>query len=153
MEWLYKLEEEHKKEMAYFYMTMCAFSFAVCSLAFKLLINIPSLQILIWRCVITCIFCYIFAQKFNIDYCIKDVTLNRNVILVTLLMTPASVFWFYGLRFMPMSESIVLNLVSPITAGLAGYVILKEPYTMKQIGFALIGLLGVILVSRPESLF
>ena len=68
-------------------------------------------------------------------------------------MTPASMAWFYGLKFMPMSESIVLSLVSPISTGIFGYFLLNEPYSKEMIGFALIGMIGVILVARPEFLF
>ena len=57
-----KYEKTHAKNMAYFYMTMCAFNFAICGLSFKLLYNLPAMEILTWRCVITIIWCYFWGD-------------------------------------------------------------------------------------------
>lgn len=41
-------------------------------------------------------------------------------------MTPSTLGWFYGLKFMPMSECIVLDLTAPIASGILGVFMLKE---------------------------
>jgi len=52
-----------QKYAAYAFMTLCAFSFAVCGLGFELLAKqMPCQQILIFRCIITCICCWVIGK-------------------------------------------------------------------------------------------
>ena len=106
-------------------MTMCAFCFATVSLAFKLLPNIPPMQILWYRMFISVLIIYVIGHIYKTKIYIKNSQDHFNLVLRCSLYIPASVTWFYGLKFMPMSESIVLNLCSPIAAGILGSFILN----------------------------
>jgi len=61
--------------------------------------------------------------------------------------------WFWSLRLLPLSESTLINFLSPVWTAAFGFCILKERITRLEIlgmGFSFI---GILLVARPPFIF
>jgi len=69
-------------------------------------------------------------------------------------------FWgvfglYYSLAYLDLSDAKVITFLAPIVATLACSIVpaLKEPFTRHEFGAAIVSLTGVVLISRPGSLF
>ncbi|KAJ8597259.1 DUF6-domain-containing protein [Rhizopogon salebrosus TDB-379] len=60
---------------------------------------------------------------------------------------------YWSLQYLSVADATVLTFLKPLTTALAGWIFLKEGYSIKQ-GFAAVcSLLGVVLIARPPFLF
>ncbi|EPS37337.1 hypothetical protein H072_8983 [Dactylellina haptotyla CBS 200.50] len=60
---------------------------------------------------------------------------------------------FYSLAYLDISDATVITFLAPSVAGVACWVILKEPFTKVEMLAGFISLMGVVLIARPTSLF
>jgi len=60
--------------------------------------------------------------------------------------------FYYSLRFLPISEAIVINFLAPMVAAFASGLISGKPATIAQQIAGAISILGVVLVSQPWHL-
>ncbi|KAF8258679.1 hypothetical protein EI94DRAFT_1753927 [Lactarius quietus] len=60
---------------------------------------------------------------------------------------------YFALQHLSLSDVTVLKFFVPFLTGLFGAMLLKEPYTIKEILAGLCSFVGVILVARPQFLF
>jgi len=64
-----------------------------------------------------------------------------------------ALFGFYwALQYLSVADATVLMFLAPITTAVAGSILLKESYSIKQAISAVCSLLGVILIARPPFL-
>ena len=82
-------------------------------------------------------------------------SLKTNYPVLTLLRSlsgiVAMVSWFYGLAYVPTAEATALSFTAAIFTALAAFIFLKEKMRIRRwaaIGF---GLIGVIIVLRPNT--
>ncbi|EPQ53268.1 DUF6-domain-containing protein [Gloeophyllum trabeum ATCC 11539] len=60
---------------------------------------------------------------------------------------------YYSLNYLSLSDATVLTFLSPFTTAIAGALLLKEKFTLKQALAGLCSFGGVILIARPAFLF
>jgi len=51
---------------------------------------------------------------------------------------------YYGLRYLTLSDAAVLTFLAPNMVGVAGYFLLKEPFSKKQAMAGVFSLIGVV---------
>ena len=61
------------------------------------------------------------------------------------------VFYFFGLKYLPLTENIAIVHSAPILAALLAVPILKEKLGIHRISAIIIGFVGVIIIVRPGS--
>ncbi len=59
--------------------------------------------------------------------------------------------FFYAIAHLPLSSAMIFTYSSPVFIPLVAWVFLKEPMTRRAWGAALIGFVGVLMVSKPDS--
>lgn len=59
--------------------------------------------------------------------------------------------FFYAIAHLPLSSAMVFTYSSPVFIPLVAWLFLKEPLTTQAIAAALIGFIGVLLVSKPGN--
>ncbi|KAJ1325075.1 U3 small nucleolar RNA-associated protein 25 [Microdochium nivale] len=60
---------------------------------------------------------------------------------------------WYSLRYLPLADATVISFLAPNLSGYMCHVILHEPYTRTEQLASMLALAGVILITRPLSLF
>ncbi|KAJ8597256.1 drug/metabolite transporter superfamily [Rhizopogon salebrosus TDB-379] len=61
--------------------------------------------------------------------------------------------FYWALQYLSVADATVLTFLTPLTTTVAGFILLKESYSVKQAVSAVCSLLGVILIARPPFLF
>ena len=127
---------------------MC--SNAVCV---KLLVNIPPFELLFFRSILLLVFLAIYISYFNNQIAINDRKNRRLILFQSLLAFFLGYCYFYGIKNMPLSEAIVIMYTNPMFTGFLAWILVKEYYPLYEKLSALISVVGVILMIRPEFLF
>lgn len=60
---------------------------------------------------------------------------------------------WYSMMYIPLAEATVFTFLTPSVSGYICYVLLKDPFTRKEQIASVVALFGVILITRPLSLF
>ncbi|OJA18256.1 hypothetical protein AZE42_13185 [Rhizopogon vesiculosus] len=60
---------------------------------------------------------------------------------------------YWSLQYLSVADTTVLTFLAPLATALAGWIFLKEGYSVKQGVAAVFSLLGVVLIARPPFLF
>ncbi|KAG0706475.1 hypothetical protein DFH29DRAFT_901191 [Suillus ampliporus] len=60
---------------------------------------------------------------------------------------------YLSIQYMSVADATALGFLKPIIAGVAGCILLKERYSVKQAVAGVCSLLGVLLIARPPFLF
>ena len=60
---------------------------------------------------------------------------------------------FLAIQFIPIGETIVLMMLSPLWSALGAYLLLGEPWWIKELGATVVSIGGAILVARPAVFF
>lgn len=71
-------------------------------------------------------------------------------LLLALLVSLAALFFFWGLRFLPLANNVMLFFAQPLLLVVISGLFLGEPATRTKIGVVLIGLAGAVIVIRPN---
>ncbi|BDC18496.1 DMT family transporter [Acidianus sp. HS-5] len=83
----------------------------------------------------------------------RKLTVNKDVILLSVFTTLSTLFWAYGLLYVEPSESAVLSYTMPLIAIPLSVAILKEKTRKSEIIGISIGFLGVILYSLSLGIY
>lgn len=59
----------------------------------------------------------------------------------------------WSMMYLPLAEATVITFLAPVLAGYICHLILKDPFTRREQLGALVALIGVVLIARPDSLF
>ncbi|KAI0290236.1 hypothetical protein BC826DRAFT_1027947 [Russula brevipes] len=60
---------------------------------------------------------------------------------------------YFSLKYLSLSDAVVLKFLAPILTGFSGAIFLKEPLSLKEVLAGLCSFSGVILIARPQALF
>ncbi|KAG2155321.1 integral membrane protein DUF6 [Suillus bovinus] len=60
---------------------------------------------------------------------------------------------YLSLQYLSVADATVLGFLKPLTTAIAGYVLLREGYSVIQAVAGVFSLLGVVLIARPPFLF
>ncbi|MCY0882691.1 MAG: DMT family transporter [Acidianus infernus] len=83
----------------------------------------------------------------------KQLTLNRDIFLLSIFTTLSTTFWAYGLLYVQPSESAVLSYTMPLIAIPLSALILREKTTKTEVIGILIGFSGVIIYSLNLGIY
>lgn len=144
-----------------FYVFMSGIGFSMQALVIKLLAEQGihgSLYCVTMRGIIQCIMslCFIFSSK---EW--KDGTPlfgNSNYIKMILFLRSFTGFGsiasgYLAIEYIPVGDSTVLVMLSPMMAAILSYFMLGEPWRIPELIGTIVSLVGAIFVARPPFLF
>ena len=67
------------------------------------------------------------------------------------LLLITTCFMFSGLAYLPFAENIAIYMIGPVITTILAFLILKEKITLTQIIIVIVGLIGAIIISKPNS--
>ncbi|KAH9170224.1 integral membrane protein DUF6 [Lactarius sanguifluus] len=115
---------------------------------------VPILEIILVRTTITCLFSLIYMYQKNISDPLLGPKGIRTLLALRGLSGSLAVFGVYfSLQYLSLSDATVLTFVAPILTGISGAAFLKEHLPIGEILAGLCSFVGVVLISRPQSLF
>ncbi|KAK2462436.1 hypothetical protein APHAL10511_005533 [Amanita phalloides] len=130
--------------------------FVLMSAAVKVLTGsgVPLFEILLVRMIATyiCSVAYMFYAK------ISDPILGpqgvRHLLFCRGIFGFVGTFCtYYSLQYLPLSDAIVLTLLTPLSTAIAGSFLLKEKFTKGEALAGTVSLFGVVLIARPPFIF
>ncbi|EPQ53269.1 DUF6-domain-containing protein [Gloeophyllum trabeum ATCC 11539] len=115
---------------------------------------VPTLELVIVRMSFTWICCIIYMHLRGVP----DPFLGPKGVRGLLVLRGFSGFFglfgtYYALNYLSLSDATVLTFLSPFTTAIAGAVLLKEKFTLKEALAGVCSFIGVVLIARPEFLF
>nr|CDI56356.1 duf6-domain-containing protein [Melanopsichium pennsylvanicum 4] len=60
---------------------------------------------------------------------------------------------YYSLQFLSLADATVITFLGPLATGLLGYLVLGEPFTLRETFGGIVSLGGVVLIARPAFIF
>ncbi|TKY87740.1 hypothetical protein EX895_003321 [Sporisorium graminicola] len=60
---------------------------------------------------------------------------------------------YYSLQYLSLADATVITFLGPLATGLLGYLVLGEPFTLRETFGGIISLSGVVLIARPAFIF
>ena len=67
------------------------------------------------------------------------------------LLLITTCFMFSGLAYLPFAENIAIYMIGPVITTILAFFILKEKISLTQIIIVVVGLIGAIIISKPNS--
>jgi drug/metabolite transporter (DMT)-like permease len=67
------------------------------------------------------------------------------------LLLITTCFMFSGLAYLPFAENIAIYMIGPVITTILAFFILKEKISVTQIIIVVVGLIGAIIISKPNS--
>ncbi|TFK51526.1 drug/metabolite transporter superfamily [Heliocybe sulcata] len=115
---------------------------------------VPTLELVVVRMSMTWICCIIYMHWRGVP----DPFLGPKGVRSLLILRGFSGFFglfgmYYSLNYLSLSDATVLTFLSPLTTAVAGAIILKEKFTLKEALAGACSFFGVVLIARPEFLF
>ncbi|KAK2462437.1 hypothetical protein APHAL10511_005534 [Amanita phalloides] len=130
--------------------------YALMNTAVKVLmgLGVPVFEILLVRMIAT----YIFSVVYMFYAKVSDPILGPQGVRHLLFCRGISGFFgafgmYYSLQYLPLSDAVVLSLLTPLCTAVAGSFLLKEKFTNGEVLAGILSLLGVILIARPPFVF
>lgn len=132
-----------------FFIIMSAFGFAVMSAFVKLAGDVPSIQKTLFRNVVSCLVALFFVIK-NKQLFFGKRENQKALMLRSTLGTLGIIFNFYAIDHLILSDSNMLNKISPFFVIIFSALILKEKVNKTQIISIIIAFLGALFIIRPS---
>ncbi|CBQ70974.1 conserved hypothetical protein [Sporisorium reilianum SRZ2] len=60
---------------------------------------------------------------------------------------------YYSLQYLSLADATVLTFLGPLATGLLGFLVLSEPFTLRETLGGILSLSGVVLIARPAFIF
>ena len=125
------------------YMLLASFFFALMAVFVKLLQNVPVLEIIFFRAVITGLLCLYSLRRAHVAVLGN----NRPLLLLRgVAGTLALVQGFYLMQNIPLAAASTLTHLSPIFTTLIGIWFVREKVTPLQLLFFTVSFLGVVMI-------
>ncbi|KAI1750571.1 hypothetical protein F4782DRAFT_242584 [Xylaria castorea] len=112
------------------------------------------MQILLWRMLLTSLACSLYIIKKRIPHGVLGSPEIRP------LLVPRGIAGFFGIygmwysiQYLPLAEATVITFLAPLLAGYWCHLFLRDPYTRTEQLASFLALGGVVLITRPTSLF
>lgn len=75
---------------------------------------------------------------------------EKKYIFVSFFISASIVFLFWGLKYLPLANNIALFFIEPLVLTLLSVIILKEKLQKNHIVAVIIGLIGTLIIIRPN---
>ncbi|KAI0878589.1 hypothetical protein GGS24DRAFT_398767 [Hypoxylon argillaceum] len=112
------------------------------------------MQLLFWRMLITLVACSLYIVKQKIPHGVLG---SPKVRWLLVARGTAGFFGIYGIWYsivyLPLSEATVITFIAPNLAGYLCHLFLKDPFTRTEQLASYLALGGVVLITKPTSLF
>lgn len=140
---------KNAKNKSILLMFLSAFSFSAMQIIVKLLNNIPLMEKVFFRNIISLIIAFIIIKKDNLRYFgLKE---NRKHLFYRSIFGYAGVIlFFYATTQMLLADAAILNKLSPIFVTILAYMFLKEKISKINILALILSFAGAWLVIKPE---
>ena len=149
-----RFEDRHKSFIGYIWSLLAACCATISAFYVKLVPKeIPSSEIMFYRSIMLSAFTYAFMNIQKSEFHFANTSINRLLLIRGAFGVTATACSFYGLRFLSLSDSMVLSQISPVATGLFAWLILGEKYEIIQFWTASACILGVVFIAQPEFLF
>jgi drug/metabolite transporter (DMT)-like permease len=137
------------KNIAVLWMLTSALSFAIMGAMVKLATEIPVVEKVFFRNLVTFILTLtIVAKKWENPF--KQGKATKFLLLRSFAGLGGVVCYFYAISNMPLSDSTMLNKLSPFFVMIfAGY-LLKEGFSKKKLLMVLVAFIGALLIIKPK---
>ena len=130
-------------------MLVAAFSFSLMGLFVRLLHEIPSPEIVVFRAFVSLLISVVLLLKQRKSL----VGTHRGLLLLRGLFGFLGLSaYFYTIQNMPLAEAVTIQYTNPLFTALFAPLILGEKNTGREWFAALLAFAGVILVARPMSI-
>ncbi|KAG0704050.1 hypothetical protein DFH29DRAFT_873999 [Suillus ampliporus] len=134
------------------------FFFACMNISVKMLNSLEppvhALEVIVVRMGITLIGCVIYMIIMRIPDPIAGPKGVRTLLVIrgiTGFFGLCGLYW--SLQYLSVADATILTFLAPLTTAVAGCILLKESYSVKQAVAGVISLLGVVFIARPPFLF
>ena len=131
------------------FMIAATFFFALMNVGVKYLHNIPAVEIVFFRSLISLVisFAYLKANK------IYPWGSNKKILLIRgLAGATALVMFFITLQQIPLASAVTIQFLTPIFTAILGIYIVKEKVYPLQWLFFLVSFLGIIMESSSRGI-
>lgn len=112
------------------------------------------MQLLFWRMLLSMVLCVIYIVWRQIPHGVLG---NPEVRWLLATRGITGFFGIYGvwysIQYLPLSEATVITFIAPNLAGYWCHIFLKDPYTRTEQLASFLALGGVVLITKPASLF
>ena len=145
----YKLQKNHKKfnhQLGILYMILACFSFAAIGLIVKLLDNIPLMEIVFFRNLLSMLVVPIILIKNKIP-----IMGNNKPLLISrgFLGCFGMIFLFYGYSKISITDATAIISLSPFLVIIFSAIFLKEKFKLRQLPLVFFVFLGTLFVIKP----
>jgi len=132
-----------------------AFAFTcMANLQIKFIPAIPSFQVLFSRNMQFAVYSFLYSKvnKVPLDEKIPTVSLKR-LVMRSFIGSFGVFLHFVGIKYLPLSEAIVLYQMMPMLTGVLATIMLKEKFELRQLFCIIFSVVGVVLIVKPPFLF
>jgi drug/metabolite transporter (DMT)-like permease len=125
------------------YMIIAGFLFATMNVFVKMLPNIPAIEIVFFRSLISFVMSFVYLKSMGIP-----VMGNNKKLLVMrgAVGAVALTMYFYTLQNIPLGSAVTMQFLSPIFTSILGVFIVKEKVHPKQWIFYIMAFAGLIII-------
>ncbi len=124
-------------------MLFAGFCFSIMNLLVKMLPDIPAMEIILFRSLISFVICVVGLRLQNV----KGLGTNKPVLIMRGVFGGTALFMFFTtIQNIPLASSITLHYLSPIFTAIIAWVILGERLVPLQWLFFLLSFIGVAMV-------
>ncbi|KAH7645573.1 eama-like protein 5 [Dermatophagoides farinae] len=110
---------------------LSVFCFSIASVIVRILVSLPTIEILVWRSLCQFVICF---------YRSISGTISLSAVYI-------------AYRLIPLSDASTIHFASPVFVTVFAYFLLKEPLSKLQIITGTITLTGVFIIAKPEFIF
>ena len=137
------------KEIAIGWMLLSALSFALMGAMVKLAHQVPVIEKVFFRNLITFILMLVLIIK-NKENPFKQVGARKFLIIRSLAGLLGVILYFYAISNMSLADSTMLNKLSPFFVMIFAGIFLKEGFSKEKIFVVIIAFIGALLIIKPQ---
>ena len=147
------IEDHHSKTAPLYYMLLSSFFNATNTLLCKLIPRLPTEDLLFIRAIVMLAINSTFISSFKLDVYKSNADLTTKLILRSVVGCKAQVLFYSALKYLTLSEGVVLYRTSPIwTTIMAIAYLKKERFGLSLMVFIVTCLVGITLIAQPPFL-
>lgn len=129
-------------------MLLATFWFALMNVCVKMLVHLPTMELVFFRCGIATIICFVSLYRAGVNWT------GSNRLLLLLrggFGTLALFLFFYTVQHMPLGTAVTIQYLSPVFTSVFAVFLLREPLRPLQVFSFLISFGGVLLMKGVDT--
>ncbi|KAM3129269.1 hypothetical protein pb186bvf_018648 [Paramecium bursaria] len=147
------LEDHHSKTIPLYYMLLSSFLNASNTLLSKQLPGVPTEEQLFIRAIVMLTINSTFISTQKLDVYRPNINLTMKLILRSIVGCIGTLLFYKSLKYLPLSEGVVLYRTSPLWTTIMSIAYLKkEKFGLSLMVFIVTCLVGITLIAQPPFL-